>query len=307
MGLARRAPAVLPPTVASPTPSPSTRRRLTAFLLEFGTFGVLAVAYTTVRSLVSSDPASAISHAEALASMQGQLVRTLEDQLNAWMVGTTAVAVAACYLYAVLHYLATPVVFLLSRRRGGALYWNGYWSLVIASGLAVLVYATFPVAPPRLTPSTGIVDVMREFSDFGWWGAAASAPRGIGDATNQYAAVPSMHFGWALWTSVQLWLLGGRIQRVLAVTYPILMTVVVIGTGNHFLIDVLAGAACVVVAYAAVLLLRRWYLRRPSAGDGVEHWRHGSRGAAGTGAEPRAAEPLRAASQEGLRDGRRAG
>lgn len=252
------APAELP--TGSPAEGAPRHRRVTAFALEFGTFAILAVAYTTVRSLVSADPAQAIAHAESLAALQGGPVDAVEHHLNAWMAGTTAVAVAACYLYALLHYLATPAVFLMSRRRGGQLYWNGYWSLVIASGFAVLVYATFPVAPPRLTPSTGVVDVMRQFSDYGWWGAAASAPRGIGDATNQYAAVPSMHFGWALWTSVQLWLLGGRVRRGLAVAYPLLMTVVVIGTGNHFLIDVLAGGGCVVVAYGVVLALRR--LRR---------------------------------------------
>ncbi|WP_300406568.1 phosphatase PAP2 family protein [Nocardioides sp.] len=251
-------------TPALPTPSRTgspSRHRILRWTIEFGTFGVLAVAYTVVRSLVTADPARAIAHAEWLASLQGELVRGLEEALNTWFVGSTVVAVTACYLYAVLHYVATPAVFLLSRRHGGRLYWTGYWSLVVASGLAVLVYATFPVAPPRLTPSTGIVDVMREFADYGWWGSAASAPRGIGDATNQYAAVPSMHFGWALWTSIQLWLMGGGARRTLAVAYPLLMTVVVIGTGNHFLIDVLAGGACVVVGYAVVTCALRWWSR----------------------------------------------
>ena len=157
-------------TPALPTPSRTgspSRHRILRWTIEFGTFGVLAVAYTVVRSLVTADPARAIAHAEWLASLQGELVRGLEEALNTWFVGSTVVAVTACYLYAVLHYVVTPAVFLLSRRHGGRLYWTGYWSLVVASGLAVLVYATFPVAPPRLTPSTGIVDVMREFADYG--------------------------------------------------------------------------------------------------------------------------------------------
>lgn len=267
------------PVPSAPLRNGLLRHRLVRWSVEFGTFGLLAVAYTVVRSLVTADPAQAIAHAEWLASLQGGVVRSLEEALNVWLLGSTVLAVAACYLYAVLHYVATPAVFLLSRRRGGALYWNGYWSLVVASGLAVLVYATFPVAPPRLTPSTGIVDVMREFADYGWWGAAASAPRGIGDATNQYAAVPSMHFGWALWTSIQLWLMGGRLRRTLAVIYPLLMTLVVIGTGNHFLLDVLAGAVCVVIGYGVVVLARR-LATDSHAGhrDAWETGRHGRRG-----------------------------
>ena len=111
-------------------------------------------------------------------------------------------AVVACYIYAVLHYVATPTVFFLSRRRGGWQYWRGYWALAIGSGFALIGYALYPAAPPRLASTTGIVDVMAHFSQYGWWGGAASAPRGIGDATNQYAAMPSMHFGWSLWCAV---------------------------------------------------------------------------------------------------------
>jgi hypothetical protein len=58
-----------------------------------------------------------------------------------------------------------------------------------------VVYALYPVAPPRLVPDLGVLDVLRDYADHGWWGSAASAPRGIGDATNQYAALPSMQAG----------------------------------------------------------------------------------------------------------------
>ena len=180
----------------------------------------------------------------------------IELPLNQWMAGVPVVAVGACYFYALLHYAATPIVLFRSRKQGGWQYWRGYWSLVIASGIALVVYALYPVAPPRLVPDLDIVDVMRSFSQYGWWGAAASAPRGIGDATNQFAALPSMHFGWALWCAIQMWGFGKRFWRVLALVYPTLLTIVVIGTGNHFITDVAAGGVCVLIALGIVYGVR---------------------------------------------------
>jgi membrane-associated phospholipid phosphatase len=106
---------------------------------------------------------------------------------------------------------------------------------------------------------------MRDYSAYGWWGSAASAPRGIGDATNQYAAMPSLHFGWSLWCAVQLWGLPSRAWRVPAVVYPVLQVLVVLATGNHFLLDVVGGAAVVVLAYLAVGLASRAWRGRAAA------------------------------------------
>ncbi|MCD4527264.1 phosphatase PAP2 family protein [Nocardioides sp. cx-173] len=185
--------------------------------------------------------------------------------LNTWIGTVPVVAVTACYFYALMHYVMTPAVLLLSRRHGGWHYWRGYWAIVLASALALAVYAAWPAAPPRLMPDLGIADVMRDFSAYGWWGSAASAPRGIGDATNQYAAMPSLHFGWSLWCAIQLWGLPSRAWRVVAVAYPSLQVLVVLATGNHFLLDVLGGAACVVLAYAVVGLLHRAATSRAGA------------------------------------------
>jgi hypothetical protein len=226
-------------------------------IFELAAFLVLAVAYNVVRSIGGVDELTALAHGDDIAAAEGWVFRHLEIPLNDWMVSHTAIAVAACYIYAVFHYIATPTVFFLSRRRGGWQYWRGYWALVVASAIALACYAMYAAAPPRLTNGLGVVDVMAHFSEYGWWGGAASAPRGIGDATNQYAAMPSMHFGWALWCAIQLWGFKSKLLRVVAVAYPTVLLIVVLGTGNHFLLDVIAGAACVVAAYGLVTLVHR--------------------------------------------------
>jgi hypothetical protein len=242
------------------------RRPSRRTLVELLGFAVLAVAYNLIRSGGGEgSAAAAVDHARDIIALEGWVFTHLEVPLNEWMVGITPVAVVACYVYALLHYAATPIVFFMSRRRGGWQYWRGYWALVLASAIALVAYALYPAAPPRLTPDLGVIDVMSHFSEFGWWGSAASAPRGIGDATNQYAAMPSMHFGWALWCAIQLWGFRRRIWRVLAVVYPTVLLVVVVGTGNHYLLDVVAGGAVVVAAYAVVEVVGRVVRARQGA------------------------------------------
>jgi len=233
------------------------RRPSRTTVIELTVFLGLAIAYNFVRSAPGTNATVAIDHAHDIIGVEGWVFDHLEVPLNEWMVSVTPVAVVSCYIYALLHYAATPIVFFLSRRRGGWQYWRGYWALVIASGIALIGYAVYAAAPPRLTPDLGIVDVMSHFSQYGWWGSAASAPRGIGDATNQYAAMPSMHFGWALWCAIQMWGFKTKAWRTVAVAYPTILLVVVLGTGNHFVLDVVAGAACVVVAYGIVTLIGR--------------------------------------------------
>lgn len=247
---------------------PSSRK----WVIELSMLLLLAVAYNVVRALPRGTEALAFAHGFDILAAEGPVFDAVEKPINAWMAGVPVVAVAACYFYAVMHYAATPLVFFLSRRRGGWQYWRGYWSIVIASGVALTVYALYPVAPPRLMTDLGIIDVMRSFSDYGWWGSAASAPRGIGDATNQFAAMPSMHFGWALWCSIQMWGFGSLVWRGLAVLYPSVLAVVVVGTGNHFLLDIVGGAVCVIAAYALLDLLRA-SAGRDSASADLEHAR----------------------------------
>jgi hypothetical protein len=242
------------------------RRRVSrSTVVEFVALGCLALAYNVIRADQGGDGRAAHAHAAAVIALEGRLFDLIEVPLNGWLVAVPFLAVPACYFYAVLHYLMTPLVLILSWKRGGKAHQRAYWSLIVASGIALVVYASWPLAPPRLTPGIPIVDVMREFADYGWWGGAASAPRGIGDATNQFAAMPSLHFGWSLWCAIQMWGFGSRGWRIAAVVYPTLQALVVIATGNHFVSDVAAGAACVLFAHWFVgLLLSRSADQQPA-------------------------------------------
>ncbi len=130
--------------------------------------------------------------------------------------------------------------------------------LVIATLIALACYWLVPLAPPRLI-GAGFIDVMANYADFGWWGTHASAPPGTAPWTNEFAAFPSMHVGWAVWCGWMLYGWGTPAFRALGVGYPLFATAVVVATGNHFTLDAVAGAAVIGVA---ATVARVWHKDR---------------------------------------------
>ena len=85
----------------------------------------------------------------------------------------------------------------------------------------------------------------------GWWGADASAPRGLGGLTNELAAFPSLHAGWSLWVALALQVYATRKWvRVLGWTYAVGTAIVIVGTGNHWVIDALVGWLVILLGWA---------------------------------------------------------
>ena len=115
--------------------------------------------------------------------------------------------------------------------------------LMTSTFIGLIGFTLLPTCPPRLLDAShGFVDTMAQYSSYGWWGGEASAPRGMGGMTNQYAAMPSLHVGWALWCGVMLWRHGRtRMAKTAAVVYPLVTTIVVMGTANHYFLDAVAG------------------------------------------------------------------
>jgi hypothetical protein len=110
--------------------------------------------------------------------------------------------------------------------------------------LALVGYWLYPVAPPRLMPGGDFVDTLRAF---GTWGAKPGDA--VVSASNQYAAMPSMHVGWALWAGATIARQATvRALRVAGACYPFLTVLVVVLTANHYLLDAVAAVVLFVAA-----------------------------------------------------------
>ncbi|MER5460803.1 phosphatase PAP2 family protein [Streptomyces sp. NPDC002668] len=220
---------------------------------------VVYAAYSAGRLLARGNEAAAVDHGLAILRAEKALLLNAEHPLNRLFSSTPALGVPADFAYASLHYLVTPAILVWLFRRRPARYRAARTWLMLSTLLGLVGFTLLPTCPPRLLDAgQGFVDTMAQYSSYGWWGGEASAPRGMGSMTNQYAAMPSLHVGWALWCGVMLWRHGRTpLMKFLGVAYPLLTTFVVMGTANHYFLDAVAGCAVMGIG----LLLTRPALR----------------------------------------------
>ena len=124
-------------------------------------------------------------------------------------------------------------------------------ALVISGVVGFFIFATFPVAPPRLT-TIGIVDTAQ------LGGSVLEQVTRPSALTNQNAAMPSLHFGWVLLCGVCLSMaLKRRVGKVLVLALPLIMGLTIIITGNHYVVDAVVGGAVCLLALVPSALRRR--------------------------------------------------
>lgn len=222
--------------------------------VEVALIAALYAGYSLSRTLVHADASVAIEHGEMLLAAERAIGMDVERTMVDWLAASTTLSVLAGYLYALLHYTVTPAVLVWLYCRRPEQYRAARLVLFAATAVALVCYFWIPTAPPRLLPDA-YPDVLALTAQWGWWGTEASAPRGLGSLTNQYAALPSMHVGWAVWCGVVLAVLARtRTMRAVGIAYPLAVTLVVVATGNHYLLDAVAGAA-LVLGFAALAAL----------------------------------------------------
>ncbi|MFI6352227.1 phosphatase PAP2 family protein [Streptomyces sp. NPDC050743] len=219
---------------------------------ELPLLAVVYAFYSGIRLLIRGEVGDAVRngvgilHAEQLAHLDP------EHWFNRLFSNHALLGIPADFAYASLHYIVTPAVMVWLWRRHAAHYRVARTWLMISTLIGLVGFAVLPTAPPRLlSGGHGFIDTMAQYSSYGWWGTDASAPRGLGHLTNQYAAMPSLHVGWSLWCGLMLFRLGRHwLVRTLGIVYPVVTTLVVLGTANHYLMDTAAGVMLMGIGFA---------------------------------------------------------
>jgi hypothetical protein len=210
--------------------------------VELILLALLYLAYSVARLLTDADLPVATAHAYDLLHIEDLLHLDIEQMANRALGAHPVLALIGSYWYTLLHYLVTPAVLFWAYRARPLHYRRVRNALVAGTGIGLFGFVLLPMTPPRMLP--GYVDTLATTAQRGWWGDDGSAPRGLGALTNQLAAMPSLHVGWALWCAWVVASLTSRTRvRLLALAYPLGTTLVVLGTANHYLLDAAAGAA----------------------------------------------------------------
>ena len=231
--------------------------------------GLYAI-YTLARNSVGERIAFADDFAHKLYSLESVLAMDFEPAVNHWVTSTGWVAIPLCFWYASLHYVVTPTVLVLVARRRRDLYSVARTTLIVTTLIALALYWLLPTTPPRLL-GWPFLDTMAAYDDWGWWGLQGSTP-GPAQWSNQYAAFPSMHAGWSFWVAIMLMKIYPRgWQSHLGWLYFAGTSLVVVGTGNHYVLDIVAGAAVIVIAYLLVTrVAARWSAHRLIAASRID-------------------------------------
>jgi hypothetical protein len=230
------------PGAATPTAAASVKLN---WKFEALICGLLLIMYEITRLLIASSPGPAFANALTIIRLESPLLIDGEQAINKFVSARAWLAVPLCFAYASLHDIAALAVLIWLWRRHPRRYAEARTALVIATLIGLLGFWLCPLAPPRMLP--GYLDTMAMYSSYGWWGqTATSTPGGLAGMTNQYAAMPSLHVGWALWCGWQVATVARRLWvRFLGWAYPIMVTLAVLGTANHWTLDVVAGIAVV--------------------------------------------------------------
>ena len=210
--------------------------------------GLVYLLYSVIRNAAPAQVGRAQNNATAILDLEDALGLDVEQGLNLRFGRIEWLAVPANYYYATMHFAVTLTLLVWLYRRRPQAYRTARGVLLVMTLLALVGYWLYPLAPPRLMAGGGFVDTVRAW---GTWGVAASQP--VTSASNQYAAMPSMHVGWALWCGA---IIVRHVRRpavqALGMLYPAMTLLVVVVTGNHFVLDAAGALVAFVLAVAAV-------------------------------------------------------
>ena len=215
---------------------------------EVALLGLLYAAYSMVRLMADGTFTSALGVAHQLLDWERLLGLDVEAGFNQIVAGSQWMSISFSFWYASAHFVVTgAVLVLLFIHRRDSYGWLRS-TLVLATGCALVMYLLVPTAPPRLAGAP-YVDVLVQTADYGWWGAHVSVPGGWGEHTNELAALPSMHAGWSIWVALVALAVPCRwMWKAAGVLYALITAVVVVGTANHWTLDILAGWAIVLLS-----------------------------------------------------------
>jgi len=267
----------IPTRYAAPVPArfrhipllPFLRRVLARpnLLLEMLLIRVTYAAYSQVRlaatgGTISGGRERAEHHGEQIMAIERVLHLDIEHAVNHAVVGIGWLRGFFDFYYTSFHF-AVPLTVL------GLLYWRRpvdyRWArstLGLTTLLALIGFWLYPLAPPRLMPDLGIIDTVHGVQDFSQpdYGTLTSL-------TNQYAAMPSLHFGWSLWCGLVIALVAPRLwMKALGLLHPLFTVMAIVATGNHWVLDAVGGAVVVLAGFGLV-----YVLQGPRASAAVAH------------------------------------
>ncbi|MFF1644215.1 bifunctional glycosyltransferase 87/phosphatase PAP2 family protein [Streptomyces sp. NPDC058240] len=261
----------IPTDCAAPVPARWSRVPLLPFwrrvlsrpnlLLELLLIRVVYSAYSHVRLAATAGRATAEHHGRQIHSIEQWLHIDIEHWANHAVVNIGWLRGFLDYYYSTFHFIVPLVILGVLYVRRPADYRWARSTIGFATLLALVGFWLYPLAPPRLMPGFGFIDTVHGVQDF-----AKPDYGSLTAMTNQYAAMPSLHFGWSLWCGVVIVMLAPKAwMKALGLLHPLFTVSAIIATANHWVLDAVGGAAVVALGFGLTHLLAGPRRLRPVA------------------------------------------
>jgi hypothetical protein len=232
---------------------------------EVAAIVIFYLVYSAIRNANEGGTADAFENAKQIIHWQRTLGIYHEETLQDWALHFKPLIIAMNYFYGSLHFVVTVGVGVYLFRRDSDDYplWRN--TLGITTALALIGFITYPLMPPRLLDAYthshdyGFVDTLARYPTI--WSFNSGA---VSKVSNQFAAMPSVHCAWALWCAV---VMAPRMRAIWAKLlwslYPVLTVVVIVLTGNHYVLDAVGGFTALGIGYVLARIFTRAGRTRP--------------------------------------------
>jgi hypothetical protein len=218
-------------------------------LLEAGLVGGLLLTYMRVRQFTRGDLRAAFQNTREVIQFERWIGLPFEDDLQRALLNHPELVRFLNHYYLWFHF---PVAI-------GLLAWL-YWRhndhyfyirrlMAVVTFLALVIHVAYPLAPPRMMP--GFVDTMFRY------GPSIYTRNTLEGAANQIAAMPSLHFGWAVIAAMAVVQVNRSRWRYFAVLHPFLMGTAIVATANHWWVDAAAAGLIIFFCWAVAKLVSR--------------------------------------------------
>ncbi|MEV7384543.1 phosphatase PAP2 family protein [Streptomyces sp. NPDC091215] len=206
----------------------------------------LFLVYKFGRQLATGHTAEAMHNAHRIWDLERTLHLPSEVSVqSALLHGDTLVHLANTY-YATVHFPATLAFLVWLYLRRPAHYVWARRVLAVVTAAALVLPFTFPLAPPRMLAASGLIDTAHVY------GPSVYGPPSSDHLSNQFAAMPSLHFGWALMVAIGLIVATRSRRRWLWLLHPAITLLVIVGTANHYWLDAIIATAMLGTALALI-------------------------------------------------------
>lgn len=225
---------------------------LTQFALIFGA----ALLYFLVRGLTQGSVAQANANAEAILRLEGELGLRFEEQTQDLILDNQVLTTLSNWVYIWGHWPVIAITLFLLHHFRSQHYLLLRNAMFVSGAIGIVIYASFPVAPPRLLDPVYRDTVTELSTSYRWLQPPA--------LVNKFAAMPSLHAGWNLLAGIAIVRAGGRTWlRAFGVISPLAMSFAVVATANHYVLDVGVGVIVALVGFLVAEQLRHLYQPEP--------------------------------------------